>query len=229
VKVPPPVLLVSRRLATLRERMVFVGGSIRGLLVTDPAAQAERPTDDVDVIVEVASLREYHQLGDDLRSLGFREDTTPGAPICRWIVEDVRVDVMPTHEEALRFNNHWYREAAAHAVNLEVDGHRLRVIDAPHFCATKLEAFSDRGDGDFYHRDLKDVVAVVDGRMELRAELIASGTDIRRFVAHAFQELLAAAAFRDTLAGHLPGDAVSQGRLPLLLQRLHLLAALGGR
>jgi predicted nucleotidyltransferase len=227
VKVPPPVLVVARHLEALRERMVFVGGSIRGVLITDPAADAERPTDDVDVIVEVASLREYHQLGEELRSLGFHEDAAPGAPTCRWVVESVRVDVMPTHEKVLGFNNHWYREAAAHALEVEADGHRLRVIDAPHFCATKLEAYSDRGEGDYYHRDLEDVIAVVGGRMELRAELIASGTDVRRFVAHGLQELLAAPAFRDALAGHLRGDAASQRRLPLLLDRLNAIAALG--
>ncbi|HEY2516376.1 MAG TPA: hypothetical protein VGI39_36145 [Polyangiaceae bacterium] len=100
-------------------------------------------------------------------------------------------------------------------------------VHAPHFCATKLEAYSDRGAGDYYHRDLEDVIAVVGGRTELRSELTASGTEVRRFVAQGLQELLAVPAFRDALPGHLPGDAASQARLPLLLERLHALAALG--
>ncbi|MGH7296658.1 MAG: hypothetical protein ACRELB_17095 [Polyangiaceae bacterium] len=134
---------------------------------------------------------------------------------------------MPTHEKVLGFRNHWYREAAAHSLELEAAGHRLRIIDAPHFCATKLEAYSDRGGGDYYHRDLEDVIAVVGGRAELRPELTASGAQVRRFVAQGLQELLAAPAFHDALPGHLPGDAASQARLPLLLERLHALAALG--
>jgi hypothetical protein len=35
---------------------------------------------------------EFNRLGVDLRALGFREDTTPGAPICRWVIDDVKVE-----------------------------------------------------------------------------------------------------------------------------------------
>ena len=227
MKVPPDVLVVARRLGPLRDRVVFVGGAVRGLLVTDTAADAERPTDDVDLIVEVASSRDYHRLGIELRSLGFREDVTEGAPICRWIVENVRVDVMPTDERVLGFKNRWYRETVAHALELEAEGHRLRIIDAPHFCATKLEAYSDRGGGDLYHHDLEDVIAVVGGRVELEGELAAAGGELRTFVAHGVQDLLAITAFLEALPGHLPGDAASQGRLATLLERLHTLASLG--
>jgi predicted nucleotidyltransferase len=83
VKVPPPLMTVAKRLVPLRDRIVFVGGMIRGLLVTDPAAGPSRPTDDVDLIVDVASLRDYHALGAELRRLGLHEDMEDGAPICR--------------------------------------------------------------------------------------------------------------------------------------------------
>ena len=45
--------LVAMRLAHLREEVVFVGGMIRGLLITDPAAPSPRPTDDVDIVAGV--------------------------------------------------------------------------------------------------------------------------------------------------------------------------------
>ena len=83
------VLVVVRRLGALRERVVFVGGAVRGLLITDPGAALERPTDDVDVIVEISSAAGFHAVGQELRALGFCEDASPGAPICRWLVEGV--------------------------------------------------------------------------------------------------------------------------------------------
>lgn len=49
-------------LGPLRERLVFVGGCATGLLVTNPAAADVRPTEDVDAIVEVASLAGYHAM-----------------------------------------------------------------------------------------------------------------------------------------------------------------------
>jgi hypothetical protein len=226
VNVPPSVLTIVRRLADLRGRVVFVVGAIRGLLITDPGAPAERPTDDVDVVVELTSRGEFYRFGY-LDALGFQVDPTPGAPMCRRIVEGVRVDVMPTDGSILGFSNRWYSEAIAHAIELEAEGHRFRVVDASHFCATKLEAFADRGQGDFFHHDLEDVLAVVDGRAELVGELAATGTDVRRFVAQGLQDLLADGRFLEALPGHLGGDAASQGRLELVLGRLHALASLG--
>lgn len=39
------LLVVVKRLGALRSRVVFVGGSVRELLITDEAAPPERPTD----------------------------------------------------------------------------------------------------------------------------------------------------------------------------------------
>jgi predicted nucleotidyltransferase len=221
-----PVRVVAARLGELRDRVVFVGGAIRGLLITDPGAAPERPTDDVDVVVEVTSAAGLYALGDELRAIGFREDTSPGAPICRWLVDGVKVDVMPTEGSVLGFRNRWYAEAMAHAGDVDVGDRRIRVIGAPHFCATKLEAFGDRGRGDLYHHDLEDVVAIVDGRAELRDELIAAPDGVRRFVASQLHSLLARDEFLAALPGHLPGDVASQGRLPVVLERLGAIAAI---
>ena len=39
--------------AELLERMVFVGGAVAGLLITDPAMPSIRPTEDVDLVVHL--------------------------------------------------------------------------------------------------------------------------------------------------------------------------------
>ena len=154
------LLVVVKRLGSLRRRVVFVGGSVRELLITDAAAPPERPTDDVDGIVSISSRAEYYRFADELRGLGFHEDTTEGAPMCRWLVAGVRVDVMPDHASILNFTNRWYTDALAHAIEAAVEGETFKIISAPYFCATKLEAFSSRGKGDFYHHDLEDIIAV---------------------------------------------------------------------
>jgi hypothetical protein len=45
----------------LRQDMVFVGGAVAGLLITDPAMPAIRPTEDVDLIFEALAV---HLPGD---------------------------------------------------------------------------------------------------------------------------------------------------------------------
>jgi hypothetical protein len=210
--------------------VVFVGGMIRGLLVTDPAASAPRPTDDVDLILDVPSRPAYYKLGEELRGLGFLEAMADeDAPICRWIVDGVRTDIMPVDPAILGFTNVWYEGAADHASVAEGPDGGFRYLDAPHFCATKLEAFASRGGGDFYHHDLEDFVALVDGRATLVTEIAAAPKDLRDFVSETVADLLASEGFLDCLPGHLEGDDASQARLPLLLRGLREIANIRDR
>ncbi|WP_428605005.1 hypothetical protein [Sedimenticola sp.] len=167
--------LAVTRLGALAEEMVFVGGCATGLLITDVAAPPIRVTRDVDTIVQVATLAEYLQLSDRLRQLGFREDTSEGAPLCRWITQGVILDVMPTDGSILGFSNRWYAQAVEHAVRMALpSGKSIRMVSAPYFLISKLEAFDGRGQGDYLmSHDIEDVVAVLDGRSELIDEVAA--------------------------------------------------------
>jgi len=79
--------------------------------------------------------------------------------------------------------------------------------DAPHFLATKLDAFDDRGEGDFYgSKDMEDIVSVLSGRPEIVTDVGASEPDIRRFLAERAAILLGSHAFTQSIAGHVPGE-----------------------
>lgn len=229
MKIPTPLLAVAKGLGPLRDRVVFVGGMIRGLLVTDPAAGPLRPTDDVDMIIDVPTLGDYYTLEAQLRDLGFHEDMEEGAPICRWVIDGVRADVMPIDPGILGFSNVWYEGAVKHAAVTKTPEGLLRHLDGPHFCATKLEAFAGRGSGDLFHHDLEDFIALVDERQSLGDEIANAAEDIRKFIAQTVRGFLALEAFKEALPGHLQGDSASQGRLPMLLSRLQRIAALDSK
>lgn len=220
---------VARSLGDLRGDVVFVGGMIRGLLLTDAGASSPRHTDDVDLVVKVTSTSEYQTtLRNRLRERGFREDERKGAPLCRWILGSITVDVMPTKSKVLGFSNPWYPQAVRTAVNIELppdsDGAvSIRVISAPLFCATKLVAFESRGGGDLLHTDLEDFVTVVDGRSELVHEMDAEKPELRKFVGETVRSLLRR-GLGDELASHLEGDSASQARLPYVRTSLNRLA-----
>lgn len=154
---------VARRLEPLLPELVFLGGSVVELLLTDPGAGRVRRTDDVDVVCEVASRTAYHRLTNRLRDLGFAVDSRPGAPICRFRSESDVLDVMPLEERLLGFGNPWYGEALASAewYPLAPDL-RIRLVTAPVFLATKWSAFDGRGGGDYYaSHDVEDIIALV--------------------------------------------------------------------
>lgn len=212
----------------LREQLVFVGGAVAGLLITDPAQPDIRPTEDVDLICQAVVLTDFHRVEALLRARGFVPDMRPTAPICRWQVGAVVVDVMPTLEEILGFANRWYPLALETAVPVALpSGRTVRLIAAPLFVATKLEAFAGRGQGDFlFSHDTGDLLAVIDGRESLLDECRSSPPELRAYLSERFTGLLAQRAFRDALPGHFSGDAASQERLPDLVAKLHKMAGL---
>jgi hypothetical protein len=220
------VLTVAARLGALRDEMVFLGGAVLPFLITDQGAASARPTDDVDLAVEITTRVEYYRLCERLRALGFSEDDTPDAPICRWVIDGLKVDIMPTEESVLGYSNTWFLVALRSSSRAAfTDGQVVRVISAPCFCAAKLEAFTDRGEGDYVmSHDLEDVVAVVDGRVELVDELALATREVRAHVASTVRRFLGDPAFIDALPGHLPPDHASQLRLPIVLDRLRRIA-----
>jgi predicted nucleotidyltransferase len=205
------------------DSLILTGGCAVGLLITDRARPPIRPTVDVDLVTEVASLSNYYQLCDQIRKLGF----AGGDLLCRFTKGDLIVDVMPSDPDIINFSNSWFSAAAKHAVPLKLtSGHQTRLITAPYFLATKLESFNGRGERDYGHRDIEDIINVVDGRPEVVTEVQESEDDVREFLRMEFDDLLSDPGFVDHIPWHLHPDQASQARLSIIVGRLRSLAGL---
>jgi len=217
---------VARQLAKIKTVVVFTGGAIVGLLLTDRATPDVRPTDDVDVIVGAEQYADYAFLQEELRNLGFKHDMN--GPSCRFILNELKVDVMPSEGKVLGFTNRWYDYAVSSAnYYLLPDGTSIRLISAPAFIATKLEAFHDRGKGNFVlSHDMEDIIAVIDGRPELIDEVRIIDTDVRRYICESFAKLIDDTEFLDAIATHLLPDEGSQARARIIIDRVRAVSKL---
>ena len=220
---------VAERLGPLRPQVVFLGGSAAGFHITDSAEPEIRATRDVDIIVEAASVVAYHRLEKTLMELGFFLKVQEDDPICRWYIEDVIVDFMPTDEKILGFSNRWYRPAINNAVTVELEPNfEIRLVTAPYFLATKLEAFFGRGKGDFLlSHDMEDIINLINGRLELMEKIKNSEADLREFVINSLKGFLDEELFLEALPGHLLPDQASQGRRSIILERINKIVELG--
>ena len=217
----------AAKLKHLLPEVVFVGGSTLDLIVTDQGSAPIRSTYDVDVIV-AADYADYSAFCDRLRDVGFDNDTRPGAPLCRFLNGDLMLDVMSTQKGALGFSNRWYEGAIQTATPASLpSGKVIRLITAPFFLGTKMEAFYDRGENDYYmSHDLEDFIAVIDGREQLLEELAEASADLREYLGEATGKLLGNERFLEALPGYVPGDSISQRRIPIIIERLRKMAAL---
>lgn len=194
---------VAAALGDLLPGVTFVGGSTTVLLVDESAHFGVRKTDDVDVIVDVATRVEYHQFGEKLRHLGFKEDVD--GPICRWILNNnsgsVKLDIMPTDETILGFSNRWYKAAIDNASEVRLpSGTVIRVVSPAYFLATKFEAFAGRGKGNYFSHDLEDIVFVLENRERFIIELMGSLEELKRYFSEQATLLL-----NDEFLNVLPG------------------------
>ena len=230
---PNKVLLerVAAALDPLLDRLVFVGGNVVDLLITDPAKAHVRVTDDVDVIADVTTRIEYERLSEELRELGLRHDTSEGAPICRWLTgEDLIVDVMPVNEEVLGFSNPWYEEAIRDPAHIEISPDiRIRVARAPVFVAAKWAAYKDRGEHDpLASHDLEDIITVVAGRTEVVKEIESGPAELRAWVAQETRRFLESEEATTMIEGSLPDAALVPELVERARERLQAIASLEG-
>ena len=219
----PQLRTIAQALGDLCEQVVFVGGATAGLLLTDPAAESVRATMDVDAIVEADTLPQFYRIEDAVAARGFARDVDSGV-ICRWKHQGsgVLFDLMPVDIGVLGFSNRWYADAVRTATIVELgDGVQIRMVSAPAFLATKLEAFASRGAGDILSsHDLEDVLNVVDGRPELGDELDAAPEALQQAVRAAIAGLLEHPDF----ANGLPGLVSDPGRVDIVMSRLEAMA-----
>ncbi|MDZ7920442.1 hypothetical protein [Rhodoferax sp.] len=199
------LLGMAQAMGPLCDQVVFVGGCATGLLLDDAGLMDVRPTEDVDAIVEVASLAGYHRLAEQLMQRGFKQTMADNTPPFRWFWNRMQLDLVPVNDKVLGFANPWYRVGYTDAVQAELaPGQRVRHLSAPHFLATKFEAFKDRGQNDVYlSHDLEDIMTVVEGRSTLVHEVAGAHDSVRQHVGQAVAGLLKMPAFHNALPGLL--------------------------
>jgi len=200
---------VHNLLGELRDKVVFVGGATVALY-SDRMATEVRPTDDVDILIEILSYPEYSALEEQLRKIGFVNDMESGI-ICRYKIQGIIVDVMPTSGKPLGFTNKWYPDGHKNAVDYKIDERTtVKIFSAPYFIASKLEAFKGRGKNDGRtSSDFEDIVFVLENRRTIWVELANSHSELKQYLKAEFQKFLKTPFFAEWIDGH-----VSRGSTP---------------
>jgi predicted nucleotidyltransferase len=193
---------VNNALGDLREEVVFVGGATVSLYA-DRVAHEVRPTDDVDILLEIATRAQFAQVEERLRDAGFKHDTTAKF-MGRFLLEGFIVDVMPLEKTILGFLNRWYVEGFRTAIQYPIDDkHPVKIFTAPYFIASKLEAFNNRGEGDGrMSDDFEDIVFVLENRKAVWEEMKAADETVRAFLVDQFKTLRANRYIREWIDGH---------------------------
>jgi len=203
---------VANGLKELKEEVVFVGGAVAELYASDPAASYIRPTQDVDCVIKLSSRVEYYRLEEKLRSKDFANDTSPGAHICRWVYNDIKVDVMPTDYDILGFSNRWYAVGLENKiVKMLRDGTEIFVFPPEYYLAAKFEAHNDRGGMDLRQsHDFEDIIYIFENCHTIIDDIGNSNPIVKTYLKEACKNLLENKNLTEGIESALPYGSDSE-------------------
>lgn len=201
---------VHQALGDLSNRVLFVGGATVSLYTDRPTGEV-RPTDDVDILIELANYAGYADIENQLRIKGFVNDIESGI-ICRYKIQGIVVDVMPTSGDILGFTNQWYAQGFANPMEKDLgDNFVIKIFQPPYFLATKLEAFKNRGGGDGrMSSDFEDITFVLNNRNAIWEELANAPTTVKAYLQQEFEKISASDLLYEWIGSHL--DYTEQNR-----------------
>ena len=212
---------VANGLAYLKEEMVFAGGAVAELYASNPEATDIRPTLDVDCVIEIHSYSAHTEVEDKLRSLGFVNDTTQGAPICRWIYQDILVDIMPSDSEVLGFSNRWYKEGIKSKILKTLpNGTDIFVFSPEYYLAAKFEANKGRGGSDLRQsHDFEDIIYILDNCAELLDSISKTNETVKIYLKEECTNLLNNKGLVEGIESSLPFGSEKEAT-DIIIQRI---------
>lgn len=229
----PKVKIIANKLENLNDRVVYVGGAIIELLLDKEYALKPRMSEDVDTIIEIYTRGEYSRVEAELRSLGFKHvipTSHEKTVICRFVIDDVTLDIMPTKTEILGFSNIWYEDAFKNAISYPLEKNlEIKLVTAPYLLATKFEAFLGRGENNFHlSHDLEDIISVIDGRKSIVDEVQHGPIVLQKYLSEQFSKIVDDLEFINALPGHLaPYGVGASTRADSVRSQIKNICALG--
>jgi predicted nucleotidyltransferase len=194
---------IALALGSLNKRVVYVGGAVVSLYVDDQTADDVRPTKDVDITMEIASLGELERIRLELIQLGFHQSSEDHV-MCRFRYEDIKVDVMATKEVGWAPANPWFASGFDKLIQFEIDEVTIRCLALPYYLATKFSAFYDRGIKDpRTSHDFEDIVYLLNYSTDWVSQVRAADDLVKQYLFSCFADILKDNVKQEAIYGNL--------------------------
>ncbi|MFC2080804.1 nucleotidyl transferase AbiEii/AbiGii toxin family protein [Bacteroidota bacterium] len=214
------IIKVASALGQLNDEVVFVGGAVVGFYADDPAADDVRPTEDVDILIQIASPSELEELREELIKKGFRQ-TADDNITCRFRLKDIKVDVLSTKEIGWAPANPWFETGILEFENRQLENVTIKILKLPFFLAAKFVAFNHRGQKDArISTDFEDITYILDNRSDLVEVFMSSTEDVKEFIKLEISKIKESRTLQEAILGNLEIHSQND-RYNLIMHRLN--------
>lgn len=210
---------VAKALKDFKDQVVFVGGAIVSLYADDPAAEEIRPTQDIDMTLNIINLTKWNEIQNTLASLGIHPDPF-GHAICSYRYKDIPIDIMPAEDSPLGPANRWYKIGFNNLKITNALDQEIQILPIPCYLATKFEAFNSRGKDYRTSHDMEDIIYVIDNNSTIVEEVLESDIRIREFLIEQLQIIKDKQLLEEITMSHIHPIMLEE-RMPIVIDKIN--------
>jgi len=193
---------VALALEELNDEVIYVGGAVVSLYVTDEGAEQPRPTKDIDISVQVSSYAQMNQFQESLASKKIFPAPTENV-MYRYTYEDVLIDFIPFEETPLGPTNKWLKPGFKKAYPITIGKAKIKILPVSMFLATKWEAYKNRGGDPRMSHDFEDIIYIIDNNLNLIDDVVNADKDVQTFLKEMSNEILSHSSLYEIIECHI--------------------------
>lgn len=180
---------VATALEELNNEVIYVGGAVVSLYVTDEGAEQPRPTKDIDISVQVSTYTQMDELREKLAAKKIYP--APSEKILyRYYYEDVTIDFIPYEETPLGPTNSWLKPGFRKAYPISIGTVEIKILPVSLFLATKWEAYKSRGSDPRTSPDFEDIIYILDNNKNIVEDHRLADKKVQVFLKKMSDEIL---------------------------------------
>ena len=210
---------VALSLEELNEQVIYVGGAVVALYVTDEGAEQPRPTKDIDISVQIST---YSQM-DELREILASKKIYPAPSekvMYRYSYEDILIDFIPFEETPLGPTNSWLKPGFEKAYPIKIGEIEIKILPVSLFLATKWEAFKSRGSDPRTSHDFEDIIYIIDNNKEVVEDVQNANKDVQEYLKEMSNEILNHPSRNEIIECHINPYTVGERR-DIVIEKLN--------
>lgn len=209
---------VAIALEEINDEVIYVGGAIVSLYVTDESAEQPRPTKDIDVSVQISSYYQMDQLRKRLTKKKIYPEPTENV-MYRYSYEDILIDFIPFEETSLGPTNKWLKPGFKKAYPVMLGRSIIKILPVSYFLATKWEAYKNRGDDPRMSHDFEDIIYIIDNRLNILDDIAQADFKVQSFLKRMSDDILSHFSVNETIECHL-NPLVAKERREIIVENL---------
>jgi len=193
---------VATALEELNDEVIYIGGAVISLYITDKGAEPPRPTKDIDISVKISTYAQMDKLRVKLASKNIHPAPTEKI-LYRYTYKDILIDFIPYEATPLGPTNSWLKPGFKKAYPVKIGSSEIKILPVSLFLATKWEAFESRGTDPRMSHDFEDIIYVIDNNLELLNDVKKAEIKVQKYLKDMCETVLSHSSCNEIIECHI--------------------------